>query len=859
VPKEQRGKDLVLDLATIMGADETYFNGQLVGKTGSFPPGFADFWSNIYQTQRSYPVPATLVNDTDNVVAVRVYCPDANVAGMYDAMAPVSRVGPFDPGASLGGINIGHTVGGIGWYRKKFLTEAHDAGRCVTLRLDGVYQDSSVWINGKFLGNHPYGYTGFAYDLTAHLNPAGMENTIAVKVNNVGSNSRWYSGSGIYRHTWISVTDPVHIAMWGVYVTTPEISNALAKVKVVTSVKNTLNRDCAVNVRVRLLGADGSLVAESTTPAKVPAATSSGDYGNANVEQVLTVTNPKLWSIGNPALYQAEVEVERGGSTCDKTTTTFGIRSLQIDAKNGLRLNGKAIKLHGGCIHHDNGPLGACAVDRAEFRKVELLKEHGYNAIRSAHNPPSPALLDAADRLGMLVIDEAFDQWSVKKMPYDYHRFFKDWWQHDIDAMVLRDGNHPSVIIWSIGNEIPEEYTADGVAEAKMLADYVRKLDPTRPVTAAANNVGSHADPFFAALDIAGYNYAPDHFLADHSRVPDRVMLTTESTAYHRHDYWQVVETMPWVLGDFLWTAWDYIGESGIGHANVDTDLQSYLSPWPWHLANCGDFDICGFQRPQSHYRDVVWGRSKLEVAVHTPLKKGQSEVLACWGFPNETQSWTWPGHEGEIMQVTVYHRYPTVRLLLNGSEIGEKVVPGDSKWSTVFGTAHPGVDGKLEAKFAGEQYLPNHRMMSTTFAVPYAPGELKVIGVGNNGQEEARVLKTAGAPVRLRLSPDRGTIHSSRDDLSYVTVEAVDAAGNLVPHANMRVQFAIKGEARVAGVGNADPLDTDSFQASSRRLFGGRALVILQPLSAAKPTETVQLEATAHGLASARAVITLQ
>jgi beta-galactosidase len=879
IPASQRGKNLSLDLSTIMGADETYFNGVRVGRTGSFPPDFEDYWSNIYQLQRTYPIPANLVSDGDNVVAVRMYSANPNVAGMYDAQAPVSRTGPFDPGASPGSNFTAHTVGGIGWYRKKFVLPRQESARRVALRFDGVYMDSDVWINGHLLGNHPYGYTSFGYDVTPYLNPAGEPNVVAVRVKNAGANSRWYSGSGIYRHTWLTITDPVHTALWGVHVTTPKIEKNSATVKVATTVENVGSNAPHINVGVKLVAPDGTVVAEGSAspaggraslpdwatpvpewclavPGSRPSAKAPSEY--TNVEQTLAVPNPRLWSPATPELYKAVVAVESDGQVVDETTTPFGIRSVQVDAQNGLRINGQQIKLKGGCMHHDNGPLGSKAIDRAEERKVELMKAQGFNAIRTSHNPPSPALLDAADRLGMLVLDEAFDQWSQSKNPDDYHRFFKDWWQRDIDAMVLRDRNHPSVIMWSIGNEIPERETSVGATEAMNLAAQVRRLDTTRPVTAAYNSVSPKADAFFMALDVAGYNYNPEHFREDHARVPNRVMVTTESYPYQIYDYWHEVEKMPWVIGDFEWTALDYIGESGVGHANLDTDLQSYLKPWPWHLANCGDIDICGFKRPQSFYRDVVWGHSKLEMAVHSPRAEGHSEVLGPWGWPDETHHWTWPGHEGETLQVNVYSSYPKVRLLLNGNEIGTKFMNFGSKLASTFAVPYPPSAAKLGAEFA-LPYVPDDQKLIASFTVPYAPGELKAVGIGNNGEEETRVLTTSGAPVRLRLTADRKQIQASRNDLSYVTVEAVDASGQVEPTASMRVRFSVDGCGEIAAVGNGDPTDTDSFQTGNRRLYGGRALVVVRPSIDAQRDRRLSLRATAEGLEPGAAEIDLR
>ncbi|HZI32020.1 MAG TPA: glycoside hydrolase family 2 TIM barrel-domain containing protein, partial [Candidatus Binatia bacterium] len=488
-------------------------------------------------------------------------------------------------------------------------------------------------------------YMSFEFDLTPYLKPVGQENVLAVCVRNEGKNSRWYSGSGIYRHTWLTVRDPVHVPTWGVFVTTPEVSHDKALVQISTEVTNASNVEADVLVRARVLNANGKVIKTTTSKLRMPAAQAQ------LVQQKFDIRLPKLWSPDSPNRYSADVEVIVDGKTTDKVSTHFGIHKIEADAAHGFRLNGKILELRGGCIHHDNGPLGAAAIDRAEERKVELLKANGFNAIRCAHNPPSPAFLDACDRLGMLVIDEAFDQWNEAKIGngQDYHFYFKDWHARDIASMVQRDRNHPSVIMWSIGNEIPEQFHAE--ATAKMLREEVLASDPTRLITQAVcndwGNVTRHwdqlSDPAFKYLDIGGYNYLPEKYESDHVRHPDRVMMATESYPKDAFDCWSEVEKHSYVIGDFTWSAMDYLGEAGIGHAVLSNEKNPFFMPWPWFDSWCGDLDICGFKKPQSFYRDVIWGRRQIAMFVHSPVPPGLTERVSAWGWPDESQSWNWP------------------------------------------------------------------------------------------------------------------------------------------------------------------------------------------------------------------------
>ncbi|HTY89173.1 MAG TPA: glycoside hydrolase family 2 TIM barrel-domain containing protein [Candidatus Acidoferrum sp.] len=731
-----------------------------------------------------------------------------------------NRIGPFDPDLSAGADATGNTVGGTGWYRKAFTLPKGDAGRRIAIRFDGVYLDADVWLNGELLGNHPYGYTPFSFDLTPHLKPGGETNVLSVRVRNEGQNSRWYSGSGIYRHVVLTVTDPLRVAEYGLQVTTPQVSPQAAMVQVRTEIVNDRSAPATATVRIRLIDAKGKTLAGGSRPIEIPA----GDHGVS--VQTLTVTSPRLWSPATPNLYQAEAELLVGGKVVDATTTTFGIRKVEVDAEHGFRLNGEPLKLKGGCLHHDNGPLGAAAIDRAEERRVELMKAFGFNAIRTSHNPPSPAFLDACDRLGLLVLDEAFDCWVYGKKPDDYHRFFEAWSDRDITAMVQRDRNHPSVIMWSIGNEIPERFDRPDLA--RRLRATVLTQDPTRPITAAINpmwepqnrlrNWETDSDTAFLYLDVGGYNYQPQKFASDHARQPQRVMMTTESFPKDAFEYWAAVKEHVYVIGDFVWTGMDYLGESGIGHSGLDHPKYEWNQPWPWFNAYCGDIDLCGFKKPQSYYRDVVWSRVPLALAVHAPIPEGRWETISGWGWPDEHQSWTWPGQEGRPLNVAVYSRCDTVRLELNGKLIGEQPVSAATK-------------------------------LTAYFAVPYSPGELRAIGY-LGGREIARVsLRTVGAPAGLRLTPDRSTIHNDRNDLSFVTVEVVDQDGNLVPNAAIPVRFEISGAGELAAVGSGNPRLPESFQQPKRTTFEGRCLAIVRPLGR---SGKVTLQAEADGLASA-------
>jgi beta-galactosidase len=734
-------------------------------------------------------------------------------------------VGPFNK-RSPGFTQTGFTIGGTGWYRKKFTTEKDFQNKTVTLFFDGVYMNSDVWLNGHHLGNHPHGYTPFYYDLTAHLKPIGQENVLTVQVKNEGKNSRWYSGSGIYRHVWLTVTEPLHVAPWGVYITTQELSEKKASVSITSTINNKKSLSENSSLTTTIFSPNGKKVGQFTSKLMIaPNAIKS-------VEQNIKIENPLLWSVEAPHLYNALTEIKVGNKVVDKEVTTFGIRTIKVDAINGLTINGEKVLMKGGCIHHDNGPLGAVAIDRAEERKIEILKKNGFNAVRLSHNPPSTELLEACDRIGMLVIDEAFDMWELPKNPDDYHLYFKEWWKRDLQYMILRDRNHPSVIIWSIGNEISERADTSGLRITKQLAEEVHLLDPSRPVTAALceyweprnkNKQWGETSGAFELLDIGGYNYLWSLYEEDHRQFPKRVIMGTESLPKDAFVSWNMVEKLPFVIGDFVWTAVDYLGEASVGNSVYDTKgrKRPFLG-WPWYNAWCGDIDLIGQKKPQSYYRDVVWRNSPITMAVHEPIPEGMVENISRWGWPQEWQSWTWPGMEGKSLQVRVFSRAPMVRLLLNDEIIGEQKIADTT--------------------------------ITAVFEVPYRPGTLKAVNVENGKETAAFELKTAGAPQRIRLTADRNHIKASRNDLSYITVEVIDKDSQVVPNVEIPIQFSIEGVGEIAAVGNANPKDLASFHTMERKTFNGRCLAIVRPKG---NTGVIKLSATSNGLIMAQIMIT--
>jgi beta-galactosidase len=762
---------------------------------------------------------------------------------------------------NLSGAGGGFFPGGIGWYRKTFHASADWKGKRVSVEFDGVYRDATVYLNGHKLGTHPYGYTAFTFDLTPELSFSGA-NVLVVRVDNSAQpNSRWYSGSGIYRHVRVVVTEPTHVAHWGVFVTTPEATSSSAKVSIRTRVANESSDIAGVTVETTLLDNSGKAIGSAQSNLNI--APGKED----ETAQEITLANPALWSPASPALCSAVSRIRKDGKIVDQVSTPFGIRSLAWSAENGLLLNGKPVKLTGASVHHDNGPLGAAAFDRAEERRVELLKAAGMNAVRTAHNPPSSAFLNACDRLGLMVLDEPFDVWKAHKVKFDYGNDFDEWWKKDVSSMVLRDRNHPSIVIWGIGNEIPELEVDRGAALAKQIADQVRALDNTRPLTLAfpGTTTKPAAQAVFSQLDVTGYNYnILPTYKKDHEELPSRIMLTTESWPSKAFPLWQISQDNPYLLGDLTWTAMDYLGESGIGawqygtpqmakmavgmegmmagtamidqmftgmangkdvmadmaknnsDPNAKAMMEIFFHLYPWHAAVCGDLDLTGFRRPQSYYRDIIWnGGDRVYATVRMPEPEGKKIIAIMWATYPTLPTWSWPGQEGRELEVEVYSGTEKVRLFLNDKLIGEKPTGREQEFKAVF-------------------------------SVPYAPGILKAVGLRGDNVVAESVLTTAGEAARLRVTADRTTLQADGEDLSFVTVEAVDVNGKPDLRADQEVQFEISGPGVIAAVGNGDGQDPDSYQGDRRKLYQGRALVAIRT---SRQTGRIKLTVRSSGL----------
>lgn len=718
----------------------------------------------------------------------------------WSSLLPVSKDAPA-------GNDGGYYPTGMGWYRRTLNIPKGYEGKKLWLYFEGVYQNSEVYVNGKLAGGHPYGYSSFWCDITSMAHQG--DNTIAVKADNSAQkNCRWYSGSGIYRNVWLFATDMIHIDMWGIRVTTPDTHT----VEVATTVVNETSEQRDITVSTRL--SDGTSGQQTVSVAA---------GGRCEVVQRLNVDTPRLWSVDTPNLYTATVSL----STGDTAEETFGIRTIEYSADKGFMLNGQSMLLNGGCVHHDNGILGAAAFDRAEERKAEMLKAAGYNAVRTSHNPTSEAFLNACDRLGLLVIDEAFDGWREQKNKEDYHKLFDKWYDKDIEALVRRDRNHPSVFCWSIGNEVIERKKIEVVTTAHKLREAVRRWDTTRPVTSALAAWDSDweiYDPLAAEHDIVGYNYMIHKAPGDHKRVPQRVMWQTESYPRDAFKNWAMTHDNSYVIGDFVWTAIDYLGESGIGRYWYEGDVagEHYHRPlFPWHAAYCGDIDLTGWMKPIGHYRSMLWtGKEKLYMAVREPEGwNGNGKIsTGLWAVWPTWESWNWQGWEGRDIEVEISSRYPKVRLYLNDKMIGEKAVDRSTQFQAIF-------------------------------KIPYKSGTLKVEGMENGEVKESRTLKTALAPSAIRLTADRRDIKADGQDLSFITVEVTDKDGTVVPDAALPLSYSISGPARIQAVGNADIKDLTPFTATTATTWKGRAMVVVRSTG---KSGTIKLTAKRNGKTAA-------
>jgi beta-galactosidase len=742
-----------------------------------------------------------------------------------------------DPTAPMGG-GGGFFPSGIGWYRQKLEAPTNWKGKHVEVEFEGVYENATIYLNGKKLNFQPYGYTTFFVDLTPELQ-LGSANELAVRVDNSQQkNSRWYSGSGIYRHVWLHVTNPIRVSNWGVVVRTESASDASASLDITTQLTNPTDQPVDIEVSSSESGPGGEALGSVKEALHLKAREEKETTSH------LVVKSPPLWFPETPKMCKTTTEVRLAGSlsSLDHVVTPFGIRKLAWNVTDGFTINGRTYKIKGGCVHGDNGVLGVCAFDRAEERKVEVLKAAGFNAIRTAHNPYSPAFLDACDRLGMMVMENSFDCWTKGKNRKDYSIYFKDWWQRDLNAMILRDRNHPSIVLWDIGNEVPAIFEDSTVAAyASKMVQEVHSLDGTRPVTIASRlwpkeQDLSTAEISWSAQDIVGSNYAIGSHIKRHEQFPNRVLLSTESFAPFGE--WQAVLKNTYLIGDFIWTAQDYLGEVGVGRwfligdATEPVDKADPKKPgeiryfgqgsdklYPWHGAPCGLVDILGFAKPIAKNRNVLWqtGQVKLGMAVLQPESDTVKVKLFPWGGFPSWDSWTWPGWEGKPMQVEVYSTYLKTRLYLND-------------------------------KLVAEQDMSNGK---TTYKVNYEPGVLKAVALNNENKEvESTQFATSGDAAGICLKPDCSSIAADGQDLSFVRVEVVDKAGRLQPNADAQIHFNLTGPGTIAGLGNANLKDETPYQGMDCRVYRGVALVVLR---SSHQAGSLYLRAEAQGLASAK------
>jgi beta-galactosidase len=726
------------------------------------------------------------------------------------------------------GTGGGALPGGLGWYRKTFTIPITAKGKLIFIEFDGVYRNSEVWINGHYLGKRPYGYSTFEYELTPFLAYGAKPNVIAVRVDNSQQpNSRWYSGSGIYRNVWLTTLDPVHVQHWGTYVTTPEVGEQSATVAIKTKVSNGSNSAVPVDLTTIIQDAKGREIARATE--KGVAAKGM----NAEVSQTLKVSAPMLWSDERPYVYKVISQLSQGARVVDRYETPLGIRTFRFDVEKGFFLNGKPLKIRGTCNHHDLGSLGAAVNTRAIERQLEMLKAMGVNGLRTSHNPPAPELLDLADRMGFIVMDEAFDMWKIAKTKYDYHLDWDQWHKRDLEDMVLRDRNHPSIIIWSIGNEVMEQWNKNptGGTITRELTAIVRNLDRTRPITSATNGVSRDNKVITEGdLDLVGTNYAhgklPEfarmfpgraiigaetnsslHMRGSYRMPSDEILRwprkdedilkispTYECSAYDNstanwgaghEEQWKLVKNNDFFSGMYIWTGWDYIGEP---------------TPFPWPAVSSyfGIIDLAGFPKDPFYFYQSEW--------TNTP-------VLHV--FPH----WNWK--QGEKVDVVAYYNNADeVELFLNGRSQGTKRKQGDD--------------------------------MHVFWRLGFEPGVLKAVSRKNGQVVLTTEVRTAAEPAKIVLTVDRPTIKADGVDLSFVTVKVVDQSGTLVPLADNLIRFEVTGGS-IAGVDNGNQISHESFKAKQRKAFHGMALAIIQ--SKQKPGRIV-LKASSDNLAPGSVVI---
>ena len=754
----------------------------------------------------------------------------------------------------------GYYNAGVAHYWRQLDIPAEWAGERVALRLDGAMMNATIEVNGAKAALHHYGYAPFEADITRLVYP-GEANSVVITLNpSMQPNSRWYSGAGLFRGVALAHMPKLHVAFGGLSGYTRKIEYAAdgsaetAYLKVAAELRNAYADNRLAEVTFALIDdATGGTVRTAKTLVQVP------PMDGATAHMTLTVDAPELWSAEHPHLYRLAARVRDVGTYKTRIIPTdapavheeqvlFGIRTVEADVKHGLRINGRTIKLKGGCLHHDNGVIGAVSLYDAEAWKLGRLKALGFNAIRTTHNPPSAALIEACDRLGMYVFDEAFDAWGMGKQPGDYNQYFEADWREDLAAFVRRDRCHPSVIIWSTGNEITERAGLnDGYVWAARLAEAVRALDPSRPVSNGicsfwnglddtlmaeqlrrwngegeaqnADMAGTadlqwerYTEAFANGLDVVGYNYLEDKYDQDHRLFPERVILGSENYPVQVGMHWPMIEGTPWVIGEFTWTAWDYIGEAGIGKATFyapgDPNMKDGASPWlggspfPWRTANDSDFDITGAMRPQGAYRRIVWGSGETALFSYDPETHGKVEVLTPWGFPGVWDRWTWRGQENRPVEVLAFSQAEDVELRVNGEAVG-----------------------RLRQGEARIHDMP----MTFLFRTVYVPGRLEAVSYQDGREVSRAALETTGEPVSLRLAAEYGAMRADGQSLAYVRVLLQDADGSTVPDARVKLSARVSGAAQLMGFGSGNPVTDENYTSGEITSYRGMALAVLR------------------------------
>ncbi len=749
--------------------------------------------------------------------------------------------GPFDIkyNARVGGL----PVHGTGWYRKHFTMPATAKGKVVRVEFEGAMYNAHVWVNGEFVGKRPYGYIGFEFDISQYLKYDGSDNVIAVRLTPEDLSSRWYPGAGIYRSVWLKVDEPVFVGQWGTYITTPTATAAKAVVQNETEVFNKSGAARKVKVTHEYFNPKGEKVATATEEIEIAA-------GKSAISAVYTnVVNPDLWDLETPNLYRAITTVTEGDKTLDTFNSRFGIRSIRYDL-DGFYINEKKVRFNGVCLHHDNGALGSAVYRRADERKLQIMKDMGVNAIRTSHNPPSREFLELCDELGLMVQDEAFDVWKKEKVANGYNVFFDEWAEIDLRDMIRRDRNHPSIVMWSIGNEIMEQWDAtNGWKVAQMLNKVCKATDPTRPSSAGFNSYPNAYDNNVAQqVDISGMNYKPVKYAEVRNNYPQLPLFGSETSSctssrgvyhlpiekYQTHESKQVTsydligppwayppdvefyfqDQNPFVMGEFIWTGFDYLGEPTPYGGKDNSTNGHWNSDWPSRSSYFGAVDLCGFPKDRFYLYQSQW---TTEPMIHL--------------LPH----WNWKGMEGQNIPVYCYTNCDEAELFVNGKSMGRKV-KGEDKTTLIVDFL------RYEPKTFDSPYR-------LSWDVPYIAGTIKVVGYKDGKAVNEKVINTAGAPAKVSLSVDRKVIDADGRDLAYVTVRVEDKNGNLCPNAENLVNFSVKGAGKLIAVDNGNAATTESFQASYRKAFSGMALAIL---NSTEKTGTMTLTAKSKGLKSA-------